>query len=80
MGTGFPSRIDDLDAAHGAVNALVATEIALDERLEVASVPGREVVEHAYVIATLEQHAHKVRPYEPPPPVTSTRLPMDAGC
>ena len=54
-----------VDAAHGVVDALVAAELALDdldvEALEVRAAAGREVVEHAHLVAPLEQRAHEVR-------------------
>ena len=56
---------DDLDAADGVVDALVAAELALDdldvEPVEVRARAGREVVEHAHLVAALEQRAHEVR-------------------
>ena len=58
---------DDLDAAHGRVHALVRAEVALDELDvvlepgEVRAAPGREVVEHAHVVAAREERAHEVR-------------------
>ena len=61
---------DDLDAAHGVVDALVAAELALDEldvsieSRQVGAVAGREVVEHAHVVAPREQRANDVRPDE----------------
>src|SRR5581483_4028804 len=61
--------VDDLRAAHGVVHALVAPQLALDdlevEPLEVRAVPGGEVVEHADVVAALEQGAREVRADEP---------------
>ena len=57
--------VDDLDAADGVVHALVAAQLALDdldvEPVEVRAAAGREVVEHAHVVAALEQRAHEVR-------------------
>ncbi len=57
--------VDDLDPADGVVHALVAPQLALDdldvEPLEVRAVAGREVVEHAHLVAALEQPAHEVR-------------------
>ena len=57
--------VDDLGAAHGVVHALVAAQLALDdldvEPLEVRAAAGGEVVEHAHVVAALEQRAHEVR-------------------
>ena len=49
----------------GVVHALVAPQLALDdldvEAVEVLAVAGREVVEHAHLVAALEQRAHEVR-------------------
>src|SRR5581483_3549268 len=63
--------VDDLDAAHRVVDALVAAQLALDdlyvEPLEVRAVAGREVVEHAHLVAALEQGAHEVRAEEAGP-------------
>ena len=58
---------DDLDAADGRVHALVRAEVALDdldvpsELREVRPAAGREVVEHADVVAALEQRLDEVR-------------------
>ena len=58
---------DELDAAHGVVDALVAAQLALDDldvvlqAGEVRAVAGREVVEHANGVAALEQRADEVR-------------------
>ena len=55
---------DDLDAAHSVVHALVAAELAFDhldvEPFEVRAESGREVVEHAHLVAALEQRANEV--------------------
>ena len=55
----------ELDAAHRVVHALVRAELALDdldaETVQVRAVARREVVEHAHVVAALEQGAHEVR-------------------
>ena len=62
---------DDLDAAHGRVDALVRAQVALDELDvvlepgEVGPAAGREVVEHADVVAAREQRADEVRADEP---------------
>src|SRR5581483_11598422 len=57
--------IDDLPAADRVVYALVAAELSFDdvdvEAVEVRAVPRREVVEHADLVAALEQRAHEVR-------------------
>ena len=57
--------VDDLGLADGVVDALVAAQLALDdlhvEGVEVGAVAGREVVEHAHLVAALEQRAHEVR-------------------
>ena len=57
--------VDDLGAAHGVVHALVAAQLALDdldvEPFEVRAVARGEVVEHADVVAALEQGADEVR-------------------
>ena len=56
----------DLDAARRSVHALVAPELALDdldvvrELREVRAVAGGEVVEHADVVAALDQRADEV--------------------
>jgi hypothetical protein len=56
---------DDLGAADRVVDALVAAQLAFDdldlEAREVGAVAGREVVEHADVVAPLEQVANEVR-------------------
>ena len=56
---------DDLDAAHGVVDPLVAAQLALDdldaEPVEVRARAGREVVEDAHLVAALEQRPHEVR-------------------
>ena len=56
---------DDLGAANGVVHALVAAQLALDdldvEAGEVRAVAGREVVEHAHLVAALEQRPDEVR-------------------
>ena len=56
---------DELDAAGRVVHALVAPQLALDdldvvEPDEVAAVAGREVVEHAHLVAALEQAADEI--------------------
>ena len=57
---------DDLDAADGVVDALVAAQLALDdldvvlETVEIGAVAGGEVVEHAHRVAALEQSADEV--------------------
>ncbi len=60
---------DDLRAAHGVVNALVAPQLAFDdahvEAGEVLAPAGREVVEHAHLVAPLDEGAHEVRADEP---------------
>ena len=57
--------VDDLAPADGVVHALVAAQLALDdldvEPVEVRAVAGREVVEHAHLVAALEQRANEVR-------------------
>ena len=57
--------IDDLDAAHRRVHALVGAQLAFDdldvEALEIGAVPGREVVEHAHVVAALQERFGEVR-------------------
>src|SRR5919197_239910 len=64
---------DDLDAARRGVHALVAPQLALDEldlALDVGKVlaaPGGEVVQHAHVVAALEQAADEVRADEAGP-------------
>ncbi len=61
---------DDLDSAYGVVDPLVAPELALDELDvpiepgQIGAVAGREVVEHAHVVAPCEQSANDVRPDE----------------
>ena len=58
---------DELDAAHGVVDALVAPQLPLDhldvvlEPFEVPAVAGREVVEDANAVAALEERANEVR-------------------
>ena len=58
---------DDLDAADGRVHALVRAEVALDhldvppELCEVRPAAGREVVQHADVVASLEERLDEVR-------------------
>ena len=56
---------DELAAANRRVDALVAPQLALDqlhvEPVEVLAAAGREVVEHAHVVAALEQRPHEVR-------------------
>ena len=52
------------------VDALVAAQLALDDLdvaapVEVRAAAGREVVEHAHVVAALEQRPHEVRADEP---------------
>ena len=68
---------DDLDAAHGRVDALVRPQIALHELDvvlepgEVGAAPGREVVEHAHVVTPRARSARTTfEPMKPPPPVT----------
>ena len=57
---------DDLDAADGVVDALVAAQLALDhldvvlETVEVGAVAGGEVVEDAHRVAALEQGVDEV--------------------
>ena len=55
----------DLDAAYGVVHAFVAAELSLDdlhvEPFEIVAIAGREVVEHAHVVAAIEQRADEVR-------------------
>src|SRR5579862_208050 len=55
---------DDLGAADRVVHALVATQLPLDdldvEPGEVLAAAGREVVEHAHVVAALEQAPDEV--------------------
>ena len=58
--------VDDVDAADGVVDALVAAQLALDDLdrrspSRFARDPGREVVEHAHLVAALEQRADEVR-------------------
>ena len=56
---------DDLGAADGVVDPLVAAELALDdldrEPVEVRPRAGREVVEHPHLVAGGEQRPHEVR-------------------
>ena len=56
--------VDDLRTANRVVYALVAAQLSLDdlevEALEIRTVSGREVVEHADVVPALEQRAHEV--------------------
>ena len=62
---------DDLGPADRSMDPFVRTEVALDdldvasERGEVRAAPGREVVEHADVVAALEQRLDEVRADEP---------------
>ena len=60
---------DDLGPAHRVVDALVGAELALDhggvEAGQVRTAPRGEVVEHAHLVAALEQRAHEVRADEP---------------
>ncbi len=57
---------DHLDAARRRVDPLVATELAFHELHvtgevgQVRAIPRGEVVEHAHVVAPLEQCAHEV--------------------
>ena len=57
--------VDGLRPAHGVVHTLVAAQLALDdldvEAVEVRAVAGGEVVEHAHLVAALEQRADEVR-------------------
>jgi len=61
--------VHDLDAAYGGVDALVGAELSLDdldvETLEVRAVARREVVEHADVVAALDERIHEIRADEP---------------
>ena len=61
--------VDDLDAADGVVHALVAAQLALDdldaEPVQVRAVAGREVVQHAHLVAALQQRADEVPADEP---------------
>ena len=62
---------DELDAADGVVDALVAPQLALDhldvvlEPGEIPAVAGREVVEHAHAVTALEQRPNEVAADEP---------------
>ena len=61
---------DDLGAADGVVHALVAmrsspSTTSTSRPVEVRAAAGREVVEHAHLVAALEQRAHEVRADEP---------------
>jgi hypothetical protein len=62
---------DELDAAHGVVDALVRAELALDDLdvvrdvREVRPLPRGEVVEHADAVAALDERADEVRADEP---------------
>ncbi len=62
---------DDLAAADGVVDALVALDVALDqldvvaELGEVLAPAGGEVVEHAHLVAVVEQALDEVRADEP---------------
>ena len=55
-----------LDAPNGGMDALVGAEVALDdldlttERSEVGPAAGREVVEHADVVASLEERLDEI--------------------
>ena len=57
---------DDLDAANGVVDTLVAAQLALDDldvvldSGQVRAVAGGEVVEDADVVAALQQRMHEV--------------------
>ena len=55
---------DDLHPTHGVVDTLVASELSLDDLdvdpVEIPPAPRGEVVEHADVVAALEQCAHQV--------------------
>ena len=57
--------IDDVDSAYRVVDAFVAPQLALDdldvEPFEIRSVPGREVVEDAHLVAAVEEGAREVR-------------------
>ena len=86
---------DDLDSSYGVVNPLVAPELALDEvdvpiePGQIGAVAGREVVEHAHLVAPREEGANDVRADEagsagdedPHAGVTvlNTRLFLDGG-
>ena len=63
--------VHDLHTAHRRVNTLVGAELPLDdldvETLEVRSVAGREVVEHANVVAPLDERVHEIRADETGP-------------
>ncbi len=62
---------DEVDAADGVVDALIAAQLTLDhldvllQVGEVSPVAGREVVEHADAVAALEQRADEVAADEP---------------
>ena len=62
---------DDLGPADRSMDTFVGTEVALDdldvasERGEVRAAPSREVVEHADLVASLEQRLDEVRADEP---------------
>ena len=62
---------DDLGPAYGRVHALIRAQVAFDEMDislelgEVRATPGREVVEHADLVASREQRTHDVRADEP---------------
>src|SRR5262249_21316519 len=57
--------VDDLCAAHGVVNALVAAQLSFDdldlEALEIGTVSGGEIVEHTNVVAALEERSDEIR-------------------
>jgi hypothetical protein len=56
---------DELGTANRVVDALVAAQLAFNdldiESLQVAADPGREVVEYAYVVASLDEMSDEVR-------------------
>ena len=61
----------DLGATDGVVHALVAPKLTLDDLhvqpVDVRPQPGREVVEDADVVTTLDERIHEIRADEPGP-------------
>jgi hypothetical protein len=62
--------VDDLDAAHRRVNALVRPQLSFDHlgvAGQVGAITRREVVQHAHVVPALDQRVHEVRADEAGP-------------